>query len=101
MTTKYYYELDDGGVELLVIDELGPINTWKDTTQPNDCLIIPGGIVSLRNDSKILHSGPPDNAPVVTLHGATWDSSVGDSGSVEGHLIDRCSPTQWTLTKKE
>ena len=102
MADNYYYKLNDGGVTLKVVDEIGPFNTWEDITQPNDCIIVPSGIVTeIRSPQKLVcQSGPPDGAPVVTLYGASWATKVGDTGIAEGHLVNGCSPTSWEMVRK-
>ena len=100
MSTDYYYELDDGGIEIVVADEFLVPNTWRVERQDSDCLLITTGVVNVRTLGKICHSGPPNNEPVVTLFGASWESNPGDSGRAEAHFTNGCSPKNWTLIKK-
>lgn len=100
MADNYYFELNDGNVTVVVVDEIGPINTWHSLPE-NNCLIVESGIVNSNSDSFICHSGPPNNEKIVTLFDASWNSQVGDTGSTEAHLAQGCSPDNWTLVKKD
>lgn len=100
MADNYYFELDDGGVTIIVVDELGPINTWRSTPFDN-CLIVPSGVLDSSSDDFICKAGHSNNEPIITLYGAGWDSEVGDTGSAKGHLVSGCSPSSWTLVRKE
>lgn len=89
MKTTYTYRLEPAGTILEVVDEVGPVNTWEETGDSGK-LKVRSGIVTTKPEGQVLHSGPPDNAPVVTLLGASWDSKAGDSGPAACHL---CSGT--------
>ena len=96
MATTYTYELNDGNLKILVVDELGPLNTWSSAPTPN-CLVIDSGAVDAEPFGQILKAGVSPYSPVLTLKGASWDSEVGDEGDVEAHLVDGCNPTRWVL----
>jgi hypothetical protein len=98
MAENYYFDLNAGGVQLVLVDES---NTWEGVTN-DDCSIIPSGIIKEEKNPKklICLSETPGDAPVVILHGASWETKVGDVGNVEGHAINGCNPTKWHLVLK-
>ncbi|WP_034859407.1 hypothetical protein [Sinorhizobium sojae] len=101
MANRYVFRLSEDNFSVVVIDELGPINTWS-TDPENVCLIFESGIVDATGNKFTCHTGPPNNATVVTLHGAIWDSEVDDSGDATIELGDGCTPSQrWTLIEKQ
>lgn len=103
MADYYYFEINSGDVTIKVVDELGPINSWEDITQPNDCITIGNGTVDDRDNPNrlILHTGLPNKEPIITLHSAGWDSKIGDTGRAELHVSGDCTPTTWTLKRIE
>ena len=100
MADRYYYELNDGAPEVIVVDELGLPNTWSSDPADN-CLVIEGGIVDVEEVGTICKAGVSPFTPVLTLKDANWDSEPGDEGDVEAHLTSGCNPTRWTLTRVE
>jgi hypothetical protein len=80
MSTQYMFRVDPCSVELqLEKNPVGP-NIWEDKNQPSNLITGTRIIDNSNADHLIGHSAPPDNAPIVTLPGATWASNVGDSG---------------------
>lgn len=98
MATSYHYKLNDGNLTIIVVDELGPLNTWSSKPAPN-CLVIESGAVDKEPIGLICKAAVSPYSPVLTLKGATWDSEVGDEGDVETHLASGCDPTRWVITK--
>lgn len=96
--TEYTFFLETDNLTIVVVDEWGPLNTWK--ALPGSCLVIDNGIVDAVDRGFICHSGPPDNEAVVCLWGARWDSKTGISGEAEVRVSQGCSERQrWSLQK--
>lgn len=100
MPDKYYYELNDGGPTVIVVDEPGPFNTWS-SEPANNCLIFEGGGVEAESDGMVLRAGASPYPVVLKLLGASWDSQAGDEGDVEADLTDGCRPDHWYLRRVE
>ena len=98
MASDYYYELNDGCVIVIVVDELGPANAWSSHSADN-CLVIEGGFLDVEAEGTICRAGVTPFSRVLTLKGANWDSEVGDEGDVDPHLVSDCNPTRWILTR--
>lgn len=99
MSIEYYFDLNAGGLQFILNDEL---NVWEEISE-GDCSVITSGIIQVVNNPKklVCLSGPPDNKPVVTLLGASWETKIGDIGIAEGHLFKGCTPTKWHLVLKD
>ena len=100
MSTSYFYKLNDGDLTIILVDELGPLNTWTSTPESN-CLVVEGGIVSVVGTDSICKTASLPYDPVVTLKGANWSSKLGDTGIVQAHLVSGCTPTSWELFRIE
>lgn len=101
MADHYFYQLQPANALLKVTDELGPFNTWQKVGDSGK-LVVSSGFVATGDDGQVLHSGPPDNVPVVTLAGASWQSTAGDSGSGTCHLCTGTpGPQSWVLERVE
>src|SRR5687768_6406481 len=89
MATSYFYRLSPANTLLRVVDEFGPINTWE-AVEHAEKLVVTPGIVSTTADGHILHSGPVDNAPIVTLFGASWNSVDGGRTRIQLAYPRKC-----------
>ena len=99
MADKYVFRLNSGGLEIIVIDEIGPFNTWSSTPNGN-CLVAESGIVVERNEGFVCGAGHSGNQTILMLLGASWDSQVGDEGKVTNVLASGCNPTAWELVDR-
>lgn len=96
MPDIYTFNLSEG-ITLEVNDERGPINTWR-ATRARDKLIVTSGNVSVTGEGMLLKSATAGYQTVVTLHGASWDSSAGNSGDATIHLGQGTPGSQgWSL----
>lgn len=98
MSTSYFYELNDGGLTIEVVDETLVPNTWKSSPEIN-CLVIDSGIVSVNDEGIACKTASTPYDPVLTLLGASWSSKVGDTGAVDAQLVNGCLPTAWALVR--
>ena len=98
MSTTYVFQVTPCGARLALEHNLIMPDTWTDTAAA-PTLIVAGGFVDSSQPGRIIcHSGPDDNAPVVTLIGATWDSQVGESGAATCDLCQNTPNSQtWLL----
>lgn len=100
MPDKYFYELNDGGPTVIVVDAPGPFNTWSSDPSVN-CLVYGNGRVKAESDGMELLAGASPYPVVLKLLGASWDSEAGDEGDVEAVLTAGCQPDRWYLRKVE
>ena len=73
---------------------------WVDLDPGDNCLLVGRGIADDSKDDKVIcHTGPPDNAPIMTFKEFHWNRKVGDTGGAVCDGCDSgCSPDwQWTL----
>lgn len=101
MATHYFYNLS-GGIVLRISYNIGPFNEWEEVGHSGK-LLVSSGMVSSTVPPIICTSAPTANAQeIVVLHGASWDSKVGDQGNAEVPLGVGTPPKQnWQLTKIE
>jgi len=86
-TDVYKYKLSEKNgthtIWILINDEPGPFNSWEEGQPISGCLIIGGG--RLGTDSAGHHCRTPGdgNDEVLILRGASWSTSIGDTGDAE------------------
>lgn len=96
MATTYIYTLS-GGITIEVTDNIGPINEWNEVGDSGK-LLVNGGTLNSNVPPKVC----TDKGQVVlTLHDASWDSEVGDTGRATV-IASQNTPTNqtWRLTRK-
>ena len=101
MSTTYRFSVQPCGADLQLEHNLLMPNTWTDKAGSGNLVVGSGNVDASQAGRLICHSGPPDNSPVLTLLGASWDSKVGDRGNA---TCDMCNGTpdaqSWTVTSK-
>ncbi|MEW8219314.1 MAG: hypothetical protein AB2770_13215 [Candidatus Thiodiazotropha taylori] len=96
---KLLFRLDDGNVLIELTDELGPVNTWKVTE--GDCIQITTGYVDSEEHGFECKDVAQPYSKVITLFDASWDTTEGSTGKATVNYTQGCSPSSWTLEKKE
>jgi hypothetical protein len=99
MPNTYLYRLSSG-IQIKVSDNLGPFNEWEESP-PSNKLVVSSGMLGSQVPPKICTSAPLANPqPVVTLHGASWNSEVGATGQATVHLgVNTPGNQTWTLVE--
>ena len=102
MAKEYYFVMDEDDLTVIVVDEIGPFNSWKSEPDPS-CLITSRGSLSAEDDGFYCNSGTAGNDTILILRDASWKSKVGDFGQAEillSDISDSCNSNQeWELVE--
>jgi|SRR5947209_5276223 len=108
MSTTYTFDLTDDSrdktLKMKLTRNIVFPDEWEDANPGNNCLIIPSGNVDSSAANKVIcHSGPPNNAPIMTFNGFHWDKDPGATGDAvcDGCDVGCSNAWTWVLSKKE
>lgn len=100
MSTKITFAVSPCGASLVLEHDALPPDTWNDAAL-SPKLVISSGVVDSSDSSKLVCQSVPDNVPVVTLVGASWNSQVGDTGNGTCDLCKNTpDPQSWSVTAR-
>lgn len=104
-TDIYKYELTEKEGEhtiwILLNDAPGPFNDWEEGHPISDCLVIGSGPLTTDGAGQRCFSGGGGSQEVLILRGASWSTTVADTGDAELFLYKNSTAYYtWSMIEK-